>query len=394
MTSDVDKSNSPDQPLALVSIDDAKPDDMGGIYARKGFAFQDDVAATFLIQMIVDQNLVEVRCESNEDITNIWTNDGTRIVEFVQVKAEQPDQLWTTAKLTDRKKTKENPEGIGTSMFDKNLSWDKYEEYSIFRIVTCRQVCKELHLLTYPRGNDARSEGNAKLKDLKKQVKQKVGNYRSQKNNGTDYWISNAEWLVIDELAIIRINKHELSINLHSIGIEADPEKVTELYDTIRSLAKEKAELGIEHWKNKKITKVDLINHISKCVDPYPDSTKSERLKEKIVGSGMDDTCYEVAREQQRYYLKKKRSSQYFSSEESSDIDMKVLSVLHRLRSSLDSGEVNDNPTVFHNTCLKEVEKAGEKATITLGEVNGAYFAGCMYEITSRCRHRFRKVTK
>ena len=181
----------------LVSIDNAPPEDLGGVYARQGFAYQDDVAAHFLIEMLVNDQLTEIRCETNEDITNIWIRNGNRVAEYVQVKAEHLDQLWTISKLAQRKESKTKPGGIGTSILEKNFSWDKYLEDSLFRIVTCRQVSSELRILTYNRFAEIRSEvgNNADYKKLEERLEEKLGKIESHKKNGLEFWVKNAKWL-------------------------------------------------------------------------------------------------------------------------------------------------------------------------------------------------------
>jgi len=387
-------SSNNDPTKTLVSIDDAPPEDLGGVYARQGFAYQDDVAAHFFIEMLVNDELTEVRCETNEDITNIWNRSGNRVAEYVQVKAEHLNQLWTIKKLAERKVSKTKPTGIGSSILEKNFSWDKYIEDSFFRIVTCRQVSSELKPLTYNRGADIRNEDGNNDK-VCKELESKLGEIKSQKDNGLVFWVNNAEWLVLDDNNIQDINKAKLNTNLHHLGIEANPEKLVEIYDALRTLAKDKAELGKEAWKDKKITKEYLIEFIKNTNNPFPDKSKSEKLEKKILDAGLDDTYVQTAKEQQRDYLKNKRQSRYFTSEEASNIDSAILSRLHSLRSSLDSGELTDSPAVFYNRCLKEIKDAGGNvgSPVFDSDLANAYYEGCMHEVTSRCMHRFKKVT-
>ncbi|MCW8929984.1 MAG: DUF4297 domain-containing protein [Gammaproteobacteria bacterium] len=376
----------------LLSIDDDAPEDLGGVYARQGFAYQDDVAAHFLIEMLKNEELTEVRCETNEDITNIWVRNNNRIAEYVQVKAEHLDQLWTISPLAQRKSSTIKPSGVGTSILEKNFSWDKYIEDSLFRIVTCRQVSNELKPLTYSRDAAIRNqEGNNDAVRDKLQIK--LSDFRSEKGNGIEYWVENAEWLVLDDNNIQDINKTKLNINLHQLGIEVNPEKLNEIYDALRTLVKEKAELGRKDWKDKKITKAYLIEYIKNANDPFPDKSKSEKLEKKILAAGLDNTYVKTAREQQREYLKNKRESRYFTHEKTSNIDTAILSRLHGLRSSLDSGELSDSPGEFYNRCLKEIKQAGKNASAFDSDLANAYYEGCMHEVTSRCMHRYKKIT-
>ncbi len=391
----MESNNSNNEPAKkLVSIDDAPPENLGGVYARQGFSYQDDVAAHFLIDMLVNNELIEVRCETNEDITNIWIRNGKRVAEYVQVKAEHLNQLWTISKLAHRKKSTTNPAGIGTSILEKNFWWDKYIEDSLFRIVTCRQVSGELKPLTYDRSANIRNEvGNNNA--IYEELENKFGEIKSDKLNSLKFWVENAEWLVLVDDSIKEINKAKLNTNLHKLGIEANPEKLDEIYDALRTLAKDKAELGKEAWTDKKITKEFLVEFIKNTNEPFPDKSKSEKLEEKILAAGLDDTYVQTAKAQQMDYLKNKRQSRYFTSDETSKIDSAILSRLHGLRSSLDSGELTDSPTGFYNRCLKEIKEAGKCVGLSGSDSDlaNAYYEGCMHEVTSRCLHRYKKVT-
>src|SRR5215207_4590576 len=84
------------------SIHDLEPLEAGGPIARQGFAFQDHVAAQFCLLMTKDPELSEVWCETVDDIVLIWGSPPNQIVEFIQVKANDLNQYWTMAKVTER----------------------------------------------------------------------------------------------------------------------------------------------------------------------------------------------------------------------------------------------------------------------------------------------------
>lgn len=90
------------------SIDDARPVEEGGPIARTGFSYQDEIAVSFLLDMLECPDIEKIHCETHDDILVVRTNVGApeRIAEFVQVKAGEPDQLWSVAILCQRKKGK------------------------------------------------------------------------------------------------------------------------------------------------------------------------------------------------------------------------------------------------------------------------------------------------
>src|SRR5437764_2305275 len=90
----------------------------GGIPARKGFDLQDHVAASYCIQMISETRIKEVWNEAHDDVTLIWQTGTEEEVEFIQVKSNELDQLWSIALLCQRDSSAKTKEG--TSIFDRS----------------------------------------------------------------------------------------------------------------------------------------------------------------------------------------------------------------------------------------------------------------------------------
>lgn len=371
----------------LQSIFDTAPLDFGGINARQGFAYQDDVAAMFYLQMLSDPDLIEISCETYDDILLMWQVGGIKIVEFVQVKAEHPDQLWTVAKLCERIKNSENEKGLGTSILEKSLARDQYAEPSWFRIVTCRQVDSNLSILKRDRNHEHRSLSHTPFKALSDDVGKRLSGFESKKGRAPLFWLCKACWDVITEDDIHKLNLHALNNVLFKLGFPYDPDTVRGIYSNLRVLAKDTAEYGADKWDQKRISRDKLIALIHGWVDPYPGRDKTKRLEQKFHDAGLDSICLNVAKDQQRFYLQKRLSAIYFTTEQADDVEYKVLDKLHTLRSSLDSGKINLNGVQFHDLCLNEVRELQITDCCTSPIPN--YLSGCMYEITSRCRHRF-----
>ena len=49
------------------SIDHAKPSEEGGPIARTGFNYQDEVAVSFLIDMLSDSEILKIHLETHDD---------------------------------------------------------------------------------------------------------------------------------------------------------------------------------------------------------------------------------------------------------------------------------------------------------------------------------------
>ena len=114
-----------DQPAPEVvwpSVDVSQPSEQGGPIARAGFSYQDEIVVGFLIEMLEDSSVLKVHCDTHEDAIVIrqMADAETLIAEYAQVKAEEPDQLWTVAALSEKKKT--------LSLFETSLGRDKHAE--------------------------------------------------------------------------------------------------------------------------------------------------------------------------------------------------------------------------------------------------------------------------
>ena len=94
--------------MQLQSIDDASPREEGGSIARSGFNYQDEIAVGIFIDMLKSSNIVKIHCETHDDIVVVRALDGAalRCAEYVQVKANAPDKLWSIGDLCARKKNK------------------------------------------------------------------------------------------------------------------------------------------------------------------------------------------------------------------------------------------------------------------------------------------------
>lgn len=374
----------------LPSIFDTVPMDMGGINARKGFAYQDAVAVLFYLQMLSTPELIEVSCETYDDILLIWRVNGAKIVEFVQVKAEHPDQLWTVAKLCGRTKTNQNLSGTGTSILEKSLARDQYIEPSWFRIVTSRQVDSTLLILILERSQKIQSISDSRFDILNNDIGKRLSGYISKKGNNHTFWLYNACWNVITEDVIDNLNQYDLTKVLFKLQLPHDSDTVCGIYENLRTLAKTTAEYGLDKWDQKRISRDKLISKIKNWIDPYPGKDKAARLEQKFHNAGLDSICLNAAKDQQRFYMQKRLSDPYFTTDKAADVDQIVLDKLSTLRSSLDSGKINLNGVQFHDLCLSEVRQLQSNGF--LNAIIPSYLAGCMYEITSRCRHRFTRL--
>lgn len=181
--------NGKGPPQPPPSIHDLPPIETGGVEARQGFSFQDHVAAGYCLDMLRDESLTQVWCESQDDITLIWQADGSVRVEFVQVKKSEPNRLWSVSLLCARDK------GCGSSILEKSLAYDRvFAETRSFGIVTARPLIQELKCLALPIDADDRKPDAKAMQGLLKKLETKVGDYLSLCGNGCRFWALNTVW--------------------------------------------------------------------------------------------------------------------------------------------------------------------------------------------------------
>lgn len=119
-------------------IDAAVASDAGGVAGRRGQKHQDHVAASLVIEMLDDPLMLQIECETADDVTIRWMIDGIATNEYVQVKTTDGDTKWSLQELTSREGKR-----AGTSIAERSLACDAHNEAPLFRLVTVRE----------PRGN-------------------------------------------------------------------------------------------------------------------------------------------------------------------------------------------------------------------------------------------------
>jgi hypothetical protein len=375
--------------IALQSVRNLKPLNKGGAIARSGFSFQDHIAVGFCLEMASSPDLVEVWCETHDDITLIWCKDGVDKVEFVQVKDLDLDQLWTVAKLCEREGAKE-----GTSILERSLGEDRCLEPCCFRIVTSLGVKNELEILTMPFLSPERSGNLARHQNLTIQIENKLGHVTSPKGTSLSQWVEKTIWQnEHSSEAVQNKNNNLLSKLISKIGYDIPIEMVEEkiypnLLQLVRSAAEIDPDLDLEH---KRILRDPFINQIKSIIDDLIRAQKAiagEKIVEKMEKAGIPDYI-DTALEQRRLYRKEKLDPQYLELSDFDLIDGEILSTLQSLRLKMDFGEIEAGRE-FYKICLDNLDLL--RTTIKTKAIAPTYyFHGCMHDITDRCWHRYHK---
>ena len=372
-------------PKKLPSIHDLQPLESGGTEARRGFDYQDDVAASFCLEMVLSCDLKGVYCETHDDIMLIWQDNGGETVEFVQVKKLDKDQLWSIAMLCK----KENRHG--TSILEKSLSQERCSEPCIFRIVTDDRVKKELAILRHKRRDSHRDTNSKEFKELCKKVSEKVSNFKSVKGNDYRCWLEHVYWDVRESRQAVK--EHNL-ILLLSFAKEIDeylfPDQLDEIYIKLLQKVQNAAAPEKNASAQDKIIKRDelyqwLKTQITKQLNPS--KVGSDALCKKMNNAKIPSAAVGTAVEQRRRYRKERLSPKYLSLQDMEQVEGDIAAKLHQTLAQLDAGLINESGVQFNSRCLNLMQDLPDSLSNIQAPL---YFCqGYMYDLTNRCLHRF-----
>lgn len=372
-------------------MDVLHPVDEGGPIARAGFDYQDEIAVGFVLDMLVDPSLLTVRCETHDDVVLVFeAQDDNRLAEYVQVKAGEPDKLWSVADLCKR-----DGSAAGTSIFEKSFARDACAEVSRFRIVTLRPVMSGLQVLTYPVGSPGRAPNEDAVALLQRELDCRFPNVRSPKGNGTDYWVQNCEWCVGESLEAVR-NVNRLKLIKRSVvdGQPVLPEFADVLLDDLRLKVKA---AGAARWmpdpSEKIIARAEAHQWWEGRLRELADGAgqvSGGKLRKKLIDANLGELV-DLATDLRREYSATLRTPSYMPDDDRSRLQRRVKAEMLVLRSGLMAGSVDLDGPAFHALCLARLEDI--KAEFGAGKVDlTAFLQGCMYDITDRCLHRFARA--
>lgn len=374
------------------SVDVAKPIEEGGPDARKGFNYQDEIAVSFLLDMKEDDSIVKIHCETHDDILVVRaTEDGNQnCAEYVQVKATEPNQLWTVATLCKRKDGKD-----GTSVLERSLAHDCHKEHSRFRILTLRQVSPELKMLTNPIGSVGREPGCAALKHLKQEIDKKSPGLVSQKGNDSAFWLNNCHWGVRPTEEDIR-NKNRLRVFQISSAQNNTllQDAIDSLLDEMRAWVKSAGSAKWEPDRDKKIiTREQLIAWWDRRVAELTSTggASGGNLVRKMKAAHLPQDVINLAVDLRRWYTRSLRTPRYADNENTEELLNRVRAEAISLRSRYTAGQLDVDAPTFHSMCLDRMDAInGERPD---GEPDrSSFLKGCLYDIADRCLLRFERI--
>jgi hypothetical protein len=391
---------------------------------------QDHVAAAWCLRMCEDTSLVEVWCETSDDITLYW-DVGREVheVEFVQVKSDRLGQLWSVALLTaaaanangdgdnaaqdgdtddddgaddaapidgkPNKKKKKAKKKDALCILETSLQNDRGIEKSRFRIVTCRPIMDELKVLTYDHDSEHRAITTDGYLNLvaKLQEKEKIKELKSLNGNGCEYWVQRTRWDVIhEEKPIEGANILKVWELAQKHGQVLLPDQARTVYERLLTRVLRAGQADWETELDQKVFKrVDFITWFEKAIYDAAHPGKGgagKTLEEKLTDAKVADDIIETARSLRLNYLSRLFTPRYSDPEKRAELETEIDARLMRLRQKIDSGELEVSGVTFHSMCMDAVEQVHE-ALPTKDRPPLPNLYGFMYNLADRCTHRF-----
>jgi hypothetical protein len=369
----------------LRSIHELQPLEEGGTAARQGFVYQDHVAASFCIDMLLDEALIEVWCETEDDVTLIRNTAGLTLVEFVQVKATEPDQLWTVALICN---------GGVKSLIAKSLAHDRCAEACTFRIISRQAVKSELRPLLLALDHENRRLTKPQMLDLHKDACTRIGNLLSPRGKSVSNWLSDTLWEVREsQQALVDANLHKLRGFLETLDEYLLSEHLMELYRAVVSRTQQAA-LG--KWADgadqKKLRRPALHEWLVKAVQQIKGQVPAMagvNLRRKMTEANIPSEMIDNAKRLRWAYRTITLDSRYQQDDGLREAELELTAQLQKLLSELDTGAISDVGRNFHARCLHALELVRTfHPTASL-----SFLQGAMYAATDRCLHRFLRAS-
>lgn len=325
----------------------------------------------------------------------VWDKHDKESVEFVQVKAENPNQLWTPTFLCQRDKKRGETARTGTSVPERSLARDCCCEEASFRIVTSWELNSELQILKLVRSHRDRANDRPEFRVLLKQINEKIGDFRSKKGHGCDSWLERVLWEVESQEKLEQVNCLGLLKVMERMGLPLATDSAEIVYNALLTVVKQAAEKPDTEREKKFLLASDIRDLVKKQAAPYPGLGPCETLENKLSDARLPETERQTAQDLRRAYLMAVRTRSYLETGGVPTYANAILHQLLRLRTERDSGQLTITDGVhFHALCLSRVNELMATLSSKSDNAQAELGAGCMYDITARCRHRFTRVNE
>lgn len=356
----------------LPSIRDLKPLEIGGKIARNGFNYQDHVGVRYLLMMLDDENIEEVWFETEDDIVLLINRGDKKVVELIQVKSNDLTSRWSISQL------------VKLEVLQKSLQRGRCKEDVVYKVVTSYDVNTDLEILKDVTTVGYRDE--KMITALLKKINEACGDQilKNEKGHDARFWLHNCIWEKLPELAelIMAVDLHRLEDAISRIYSKAVlPDQKKELYQSLLKLVFDTSNSFVIQG----ISRNNLLAWLDEKINYITIPKKGfEKLTRKMAFAGYSETVIESAKMLKWNYTSEERDHRYVSGNAIDKLKKELAGELHKLLVKVDGGSIDEKE--FRTFCFNVVSSLSIKHSIDEDIV-----AGCMYDMTNRCQHRFSK---
>jgi hypothetical protein len=380
--------------------------------------------------MAEGDELTTVWCEADDDITLVWqrraapasppvaegplsvassgasaaakqgngalSETQTVEVEFVQVKGNEHNQLWSASLLCQPKRGRKGQKLSASSILEKSLLRDAYREPSRFRVVSVRPVNSELKPLELPIDHTMRQPASPEYQALAARLPAHVKKVKSPNGNTWTYWIARALWDVRHSDAAVRDrNLHRLEQVLRGLQGYLAPDQREMVYERLVRRAFDAAlARRLTQRERKRLRREDVIAILRAAVtDAQRAGEDDDSLEAALHGAGLSLETVRHARDSRLRYLNARRTPRYFvvaDRERVEQLEEEVGARLHTLWARLESGLIDEPPSAFYHRCLAELEAIRRERGTDAPSLD--LLQGMLYERVHRRMLRFDRV--
>jgi hypothetical protein len=382
------------EPASIIkpkSIRELQPLDISGRHARKGFVYQDHVAVGFCIEFLTNPDLQEIWLESHDDIMLVKAHGESTFVEFVQVKAVDLPSRWSVPSICGNG-------NINDSIIKKLLDQDRCSEEVFFRIVSSFDVNDQISILKKNIGSFERNSEEEEEKLLAKLIIKKLGKEIKSPNGMTiDEFIKKCYWeKKADQINDLESsNKIELEKGLKDFGEPIWSDQRDEIYQKMLKLCQDASCDNInifpDCYQIKRETFLYWLHETIKSL--YTPSNNTQKLENKLRSAmNLPIDYVENAKQLRWHYTRKRLNNDFIAPTEITTMESIIHGELYTLKVALDNDEVSEEN--FHKICIDKLNDIKLRPIFRNKDIPDFLFQGYMYDLTSKCIHRFRKVEK
>lgn len=362
------------------SIDPADiPDrlESGALAARSGFNFQDEVALVCCLDMCLDSDTLEIRCESLDDVALVRTDH----VEYLQVKNFNLGQLWSVAKLTER-----DGRAPGTSLLEKSLGRAVPGYPSLFTIATSVGVNRELKPLTNELGAELRND--ADVAALASRLAERLSDSaRGPDGTTVEDWVMRAYWIEVGSPDVVHLRAGDKLRRLaEKMRLDLTSQDADRVHSALLQHVRKAADSPVP--SEKRFTRSDfrkLIEEETELTRADLQSGYAARARLKMEEASIDVTAISNAVDQRRCYREELLTPRYTDAGALRLVASDVQAHMSILRANRVGSSVDISGPEFHRACIEKVVEI----VAAYPDVPLNLALGSLYDLTNRCLHRF-----